>query len=164
MRSRRSARCGGTSARTPNFGTVELRICDAMPTLREVAAVGALAQCLVHRIDTQIDADVQVYIPREWTIRQNKWLAARYGLDAKLIVDDEGTRIAARDVILELTDELAPIAAELGCSDELADITPILKLGPSYVRQREVVERGGTLVDVVHTLVEELATDEPGLR
>ena len=37
----------------PNFGTVELRICDAMPTVREVAAVGALVQCLVHRLDTQ---------------------------------------------------------------------------------------------------------------
>jgi carboxylate-amine ligase len=146
----------------PNFGTVELRICDAMPTLREVAAVGALVQCLVHLIDTQIDADLQVYIPREWTIRQNKWLAARYGLDAKLIVDDEGTRVTARDVILELIDQLAPIGEELGCSTELADVAHILKLGPSYLRQREVVERGGTLVDVVHALVEELATDEPG--
>jgi carboxylate-amine ligase len=148
----------------PNFGTVEIRICDAMPTLREVAAVGALVQCLVHRIDTQIDDDVQVYIPREWTIRQNKWLAARYGLDAKLIVDDEGTRVTARDVILELTDGLAPIAAELGCSDELADVAHILKLGPSYLRQREVMAQSGTLVDVVHSLVDELATDEPGRR
>jgi glutamate---cysteine ligase / carboxylate-amine ligase len=146
----------------PNFGTVELRICDAMPTLREVVAVGALAQCLVHRIDAQIDADIQVYIPREWTIRQNKWLAARYGLDAKLIVDDEGTRVTARDVIADLIEELDPTAGELGCSDELADVARILEVGPSYLRQREVVERGGTLVDVVHSLVEELATDEPG--
>lgn len=148
----------------PNFGTVELRICDAMPTLREIAAVGALVQCLVHRLDIQIDADVQVYIPREWTIRQNKWLAARYGLEAKLIVDDEGTRVTARDVIVDLIDQLAPIAVELGCSDELADVARILKLGPSYVRQREVVEQGGSLVDVVHALVEELATDEAGVR
>ena len=77
----------------PNFGTVELRICDAMPTVREVAAVGALVQCLVHRLDTRLDAGESLYIPREWTIQQNKWLAARYGLDAKLIVDDEGTRV-----------------------------------------------------------------------
>jgi glutamate---cysteine ligase / carboxylate-amine ligase len=146
----------------PNFGTVEVRICDAMPTLREVVAVGALVQCLVHRIDAQIDADVQVYIPREWTIRQNKWLAARHGLDAKLIVDDEGTRVTAREVIRDLVDELAPVARELDCGDELADVGRVLDLGPSYVRQRAVVERGGDLVDVVHHLVAELATDEPG--
>ncbi len=146
----------------PNFGTVELRICDAMPTLREVAAVGALAQCLVHRIDTHIDADLQVYIPREWTIRQNKWLAARYGLDAKLIVDDEGTRATARDVIAGLIEELIPFAAELGCKAELADVAHILERGPSYERQRSVVRRGGTLVDVVHALSQEFATDEAG--
>ncbi|MGZ4688853.1 MAG: glutamate--cysteine ligase [Acidimicrobiia bacterium] len=148
----------------PNFGTVELRICDAMPTLREVAAVGALVQCLVHRIDMRIDAGEPVYIPREWTIRQNKWLAARYGLDAKLIVDDEGTRSTARDAILELIEELAPVAVELGCRDELADVAHILDLGPSTTRQRRVVDRGGSLVDVVHALVEELETDVPGPR
>jgi carboxylate-amine ligase len=148
----------------PNFGTVEMRICDAMPTLREVAAVGALVQCLVHRIDGQIDAGEPVYIPREWTIRQNKWLAARHGLDAKLIVDDEGTRLAAHDVIRELVDELAPVARELDCTAELADVNHVLDRGPSYVRQREVVERGGDLVDVVRHLVAELATDEPGAR
>jgi carboxylate-amine ligase len=59
---------------------------------------------------------------------------------------------------------LAPIAAELGCSDELADVAHILKLGPSYLRQREVMAQSGTLVDVVHSLVDELATDEPGRR
>jgi carboxylate-amine ligase len=148
----------------PNFGTVEMRICDAMPTLREVAAVGALVQCLVHRIDAQIDAGVPVYIPREWTIRQNKWLAARHGLDAKLIVDDEGTRVIAHDVIRDLVGDLAPVANELDCATELADVHHVLDRGPSYVRQRQVVECGGDLVDVVRTLVAELATDEPGAR
>src|SRR4029078_355521 len=66
----------------PNFGTVELRICDAMPTLLEVAAVCALVHCLVQRLEERLDAGELLYIPREWTIRQNKWLAARHGLDA----------------------------------------------------------------------------------
>jgi glutamate---cysteine ligase / carboxylate-amine ligase len=148
----------------PNFGTVELRICDAMPTLREVAAVGALVQCLVHRLDTQIDADLQVYIPREWTIRQNKWLAARHGLDAKLIVDDEGTRVTARDVIVELVERLTPTAAELGCPDQLADVLHILEIGPSSTRQRALRSRGASLRDVVLALVNELETDVPGTR
>jgi carboxylate-amine ligase len=148
----------------PNFGTVELRICDAMPTLKEIAAVGALVQSLVHRIDAQIDRGEPVYIAREWTIRQNKWLAARHGLDAKLIVDDEGTRPTARDAVADLVAELVPIAKELGSAAELADVPSILELGPSYVRQRAVRQRGGDLRDVVRALVAELATDEPGAR
>lgn len=148
----------------PNFGTVELRICDAMPTLREVAAVGALVQCLVHRLDTRLDAGELLYIPREWTIRQNKWLAARHGLDAKLIVDDEGARMTARDAVVDLIEMLKPTAVELGCSEELADVSSILRLGPSTDRQRAVVAGGGRLLDVVHTLIDELATDVPGAR
>jgi carboxylate-amine ligase len=148
----------------PNFGTVELRICDAMPTLKEIAAVGALVQSLVQGIDAQIDRGEPVYIAREWTIRQNKWLAARHGLDAKLIVDDEGTRATARDAVADLATELMPIAKELGSAAELADVASILELGPSYVRQRAVREAGGDLHDVVRALVTELATDEPGAR
>jgi carboxylate-amine ligase len=146
----------------PNFGTVELRICDGMPTLREIAAVGALVQSLVHRLDLQLDAGQPPYIAREWTVRQNKWLAARHGLDAKLIVDDEGARMTARDAVAELIEELAPVAAELGCAGELVDVKAILELGPSYARQRAIVARGGSLQDVVRALVEELATDQPG--
>jgi carboxylate-amine ligase len=148
----------------PNFGTVELRICDGMPTLREVAAVGALVQSLVHRIDLQLDANDPPYIAREWTVRQNKWLAARHGLDAKLIVDDEGSRMTARDAVEELLADLAPFAAELGCGAELADVKTILDLGPSYARQRAVVAAGGSLQDVVRSLVDELVTDTPGAR
>lgn len=148
----------------PNFGTVELRICDGMPTLREIAAVGALAQCLVHRLDTMLDDGVQPYIAREWTVRENKWLAARHGLDAKLIVDDEGTRMTARDAVHELVRTLMPVAEELGCANELADVEMILQLGPSYARQRAVVAGGGSLQDVVRMLVDELRTDVPGVR
>jgi len=148
----------------PNFGTVELRICDGIPTLREIVAVGALVQCLVHRLDTMLDDGIRPYIAREWTVRENKWLAARHGLDAKLIVDDEGARMTARDAVHELVRVLMPVAEELGSANELADVEMILQLGPSYVRQRAVVARGGSLQDVVRMLVDELRTDVPGVR
>lgn len=146
----------------PNFGTVELRVCDAMPTLREIAAVGALVQCLVHRTESQIDAGRPPRMPREWTVRQNKWLACRHGLDAKLIVDDDGTRLSARDSIADLIEILEPHARTLGCVDELRDVATILAVGPSYARQRAAVQRGATLRDVVLAAARELETDEPG--
>ena len=146
----------------PDFGTVELRMCDGIPTLHEVAALAALAQCLVTRMDEQLDAGETLPVPREWVARENKWRAARYGIDAQLVVDESGRLEPLRDAVVRLVDELAPTAAALGCSDELQDVLGILEVGPSYVRQRRIVEAGGTLRDVVASLRRELATDRPG--
>jgi carboxylate-amine ligase len=146
----------------PNFGTVELRICDAMPTLAEVSALAALVQCLVHRVDEQIDAGTPPPPPREWTVRHNKWLACRHGLDAKLIVDDEGARLSARDAVADLLDELAPHARTLGCVAELDDVATILAVGPSYVRQRALAAAGASLTDVVLAAARELESGRPG--
>ena len=146
----------------PDFGTVELRICDGIPTLREVAAVAALAQCLVHRLDTRIDAGDPLYVPRDWTVRQNKWRAARHGLQASVIVDEAGHQRPLGDAVRDLVEELAPVAGALGCAGELRSVLDIVDLGPSYVRQRDLVAAGASLMDVVDSLVDELRTDRPG--
>ena len=148
----------------PDFGTVELRMCDGIPTLREVAALAALAQSLVHWLDTLHDRGYQLPVSREWVLRQNKWRAARHGLDASLIVDDRGDTRPMRELVAELLDELHPIAQRLDCADELKDVHQILDRGASYERQRRVLAAEGTLEAVVDSLVHELATDEPGAR
>jgi len=145
----------------PGFGTVELRICDGIPTLREVAVVAALSQCLVQRFDSLIDRGYTLPVPKAWVVRENKWRAARHGIDASIIVDDEGTTVPLRDALRELVEELTPIARRLGCAAEVQDTLAILERGPSYIRQREVVADGGTLVDVVDSLVAELRLDGP---
>jgi carboxylate-amine ligase len=145
----------------PDFGTVELRMSDGMASLGEVAAVAALAQCLVHELSTRLDREQPLPGARDWVVRENKWLAARYGLEASMIVDDHGTLRPVRDVIEEQLVALAPVAAELGCGAELDSVRRILEVGPGYARQRRIVAAGGTLVDVVDRLVEELATGEP---
>jgi len=148
----------------PQFGTVELRMCDGIPTLREVAALAALAQSLVEWLDTLIDRGYKLPIPREWILRQNKWRAARHGLDASVILDERGTQLPMRDAVGALLEELAPVAQRLGCAEELASIRGILDVGPSYIRQRRIIEGGGELTDVVDGLIAELATGEPGAR
>jgi carboxylate-amine ligase len=145
----------------PSFGTVELRMCDAMASLEEIAAVAALAQSLVHALDLQLEAGEPLAGARDWVLRENKWLAARYGLDAQIIVDDRGTLRPVRSVIDELVGQLGPIASELGCARELDDLATILEVGPGYVRQRRVVDRGGSLVDVVDHLIDELDAGRP---
>lgn len=145
----------------PDFGTVELRICDGIPRLGEVAGLAALAQSLVEWLDTRIDAGEALPVPREWVIRVNKWRAARYGVAAEIIGDDHGTRVPLERSIRELIDELAPVATKLGCLEELRSILDTLERGPSYLRQRRVVEAGGGPLDIVDSLVWELETDRP---
>jgi carboxylate-amine ligase len=145
----------------PEFGTVELRMCDGPSTLGEVAAVAALAQCLVRRIDDAIESGTPLATPPRWLLRENKWLAARFGLDAEIVVNENGTRRALREAVPALLDDLAGTAEHLGCRDELASVRDILEVGASYERQRRTVADGGTLYDVVRQLVAELESNAP---
>jgi glutamate---cysteine ligase / carboxylate-amine ligase len=144
----------------PDFGTVELRICDGTPRLAEVASVAALSQCLVHWLDARLDAGEVLELPMSWTVRENKWKAARYGIDAELIVDEAGTLRPLRDEVVALVETLAPVARQLGCADELHHTLTMLDVGPSYARQRAMVAGGASLMQVVDSLIDELRTDQ----
>jgi carboxylate-amine ligase len=146
----------------PGFGTVELRICDGLPTLQEVGAVAALAQCLVDQLNTQLDKGYGLPEPKSWLVRENKWRAARYGLAADLIVDEFGTTRPLRDAISELVEDLRPLAHRLGCAEELSDVLTIVDAGASYERQRAVAEEnGGDLKTVVDSLLAEMRAGKP---
>jgi YbdK family carboxylate-amine ligase len=148
----------------PNFGTVELRVCDGMPTLYEVGAATALFQCLVHDMDSRLDAGGDLPLPLEWVVRENKWRAARYGIEAEVIVDESGRTRLLRECVLELADSLAPVAERLECAEQLARVPLLVERGPSYARQREVIAAGGSLEDVVDMLVTELRSNRPAAR
>jgi glutamate---cysteine ligase / carboxylate-amine ligase len=145
----------------PDFGTVELRMCDAVPTLGEVTALAALGQCLVAHTLDRLDDGRCGSPPRQWTVRENRWLAARHGLDASLIVDDAGAQRPARELLVELVDELSPTAERLGCVEELRRSLAILTHGPGCERQRRLLARRNRPHDVVAGLVQELETDRP---
>jgi carboxylate-amine ligase len=144
----------------PDFGTVELRIADAVPTFREIGMVAAIAQCLVQLFDTQLDRGYQLPARATWVVRDNKWRATRYGLDAILITDDAGATTPLRDDIYELLRDLEPIAWRLGCAEELAVASEVLEFGASYERQRAAQHAfDGDLTSVVDALVTEFAED-----
>ncbi|NEK87292.1 glutamate--cysteine ligase [Blastococcus saxobsidens] len=146
----------------PDFGTVELRICDGLPTLDEIGAIAALAQCLVEQFDTQLDRGYTLPSPAEWVVRENKWRAARYGLDAEIVVDETGVVRPVREAISELVEELRPTAKRLECETELDDVLRILAVGASYQRQRAVaLAHDGELVPVVDSLLAELRDGLP---
>jgi len=142
-----------------DFGTIEIRICDGVPTLREIGMVAALSQCLVQQFSLQIERGYQLPSPPTWVVRDNKWRATRYGLDAIVITDDSGATAPMRDELYELVRELEPIADRLGCGSELGVVSEVLDQGASYERQRAVTADGGALTEVVDALVTEFAED-----
>jgi carboxylate-amine ligase len=145
----------------PNFGTVELRMCDAMPTMTETCALAALAQCAVARYDELLDRGYRLPSERDWVLRENKWRAARHGLDASMVVDSTGRTRPITNLIEEAVEELMPFARRLDCADELNGIHAILATGTSARRQRRVLDQHGDLRDVVRALRAEFATDTP---
>ncbi len=143
----------------PDFGTVEIRMFDGLPTLREIGMVAALSQCLVQLFDFQLDRGYTLPNPAAWVVRDNKWRATRYGLEAMVITDDTGATAPLRDELYELIQELEPVADRVGCPDELCVVSDVLDQGASYERQRAIIEGGGDLTDVVDALVTEFAED-----
>jgi carboxylate-amine ligase len=140
-----------------NLGTVEMRVCDGLSTLQDVGAVAALTQCLVDEFSTQLDAGRTIPTMPPWHVQENKWRAARYGLDAIIILDASGKEQLVTEHLAEVLNRLEPVAAKLGCSDELADVETILTRGAGYQRQRRVAEEnGGNLRAVVMDMVDQL--------
>lgn len=152
----------------PRWGTIEIRACDGLSTLPELAAVAALVQVLVEDLSRQIDEGRTLAEMPAWFHRENKWRAARYGLDARVIVDAEGTQRPVRDHVAQLLEDLAPVAVELGCVREFGSIGTILSDGASYERQLTIANAtGGDLAAVVQHLIREFrsgpqsSTEEP---
>ncbi|MBT1001022.1 glutamate--cysteine ligase [Paenarthrobacter sp. DKR-5] len=141
----------------PLLGTIEMRICDGLSTLEEVGAVAALTQCLVTDFSDTLDDGGSIPTMPPWHVQENKWRAARYGLDAIVILDAAGREELVTDNILELLNKLEPVAKRLGCPDELADVEKIIRRGAGYQRQRAVADANeGSLHAVVASLVDEL--------
>jgi glutamate---cysteine ligase / carboxylate-amine ligase len=141
----------------PNLGTIEMRICDGLATLEEVGAVAALTQCLVHEFSTILDNGGTIPTMPPWHVQENKWRAARYGLDAIIILDADGNEQLVTDHLRETLTRLAPVADKLGCAAELADVEKIIDRGAGYQRQRRVAaEHGGDLRAVVLDLVKQM--------
>ncbi|GAA1965058.1 glutamate--cysteine ligase [Microbacterium deminutum] len=148
----------------PRWGTVEVRACDGMSTLPELAAVAALVQALVESFSRDLDEGRELMILPPWFVRENKWRAARYGLDARIIVDREGTQAPVRDHLRETLERVADIAIELKCARELRAIETTLTEGASYERQLMVADAAnGDLREVVRHLIREFRAG-PTLR
>ncbi|WP_327110594.1 glutamate--cysteine ligase [Nocardia sp. NBC_01730] len=141
----------------PKWGTIEVRVCDGISTRAELAAMASLIHCLVVDLDRRVENGETLPVLPPWHAQENKWRAARYGLDAIIITDADSNERLVTDDLDDLLNRLEPTANRLGCANELALVAEIPKRGASYQRQRRVAAaHQGDLVAVVDALVEEL--------
>ncbi len=138
----------------PKLGTVELRVCDAQTRVADVAAIAALAQALVATFAEQ------PAVPQPRTlIAENKWRAARYGLDAKLVDLERDSERSARDAVRALVELASPAAKRLGCADELGLVELLLARGGGAYEQRQVEAGSGSLLAVAQWIAEETVAE-----
>jgi glutamate---cysteine ligase / carboxylate-amine ligase len=134
----------------PRFGTLEVRIMDAQTRVEDTAAIAALVQCLV-----RLEASREPGPPdAPEVLDENRFLAARDGMEARLVRQSAWGRRPVRDRLAELLDVCAPIARELGCEAELAGVAR-LAAAPGAARQRELAGRAGSLEGLVAGLAAE---------
>jgi carboxylate-amine ligase len=136
-----------------NFGTVEVRICDMPPSLEDVLGLTALIQCLVYDLSEEIDRGTYQFDCHPFLIRQNKWRACRYGMDANLVDPATLTAIEARRLVNNLVDRLRPRAQELGCAQYLEIVRDIAARPTGSVRQLKVFEETNNLAEVVRRML-----------
>jgi carboxylate-amine ligase len=103
----------------PRLGTVEIRIMDAQTRIEDVAAIAALVQSLV-RVELNTPLASPWHTEASEIIQENRFLAARDGMDALLITPESGGRVPAVDVLDSVLEACAPHSELLNCSSELA--------------------------------------------
>ncbi len=97
------------------FGTVEVRVCDMPGNLEDSLAIVALVQCLVVALSDDIDEGTYQHDCHPMMVRQNKWRATRFGLDAELVDAFTYEIRSARKVVRDLVKRLMPTAKKLNC-------------------------------------------------
>ncbi len=137
-----------------NFGTVEVRICDVPGSLDDTLALVALVQCLVKALSDEIDAGTYQHDCHPMMIRQNKWRAARFGLEADLVDSNTFEIVSARDSLKRLVNKLRASSQQLDCEKYLERIITIAENPGWALKQLEILKNTEDPTEVVRQLTE----------
>ena len=140
----------------PKWGTIEVRICDAVTRVEDAVAIAAYCQALVKAISDRYDAGEEIPSYHRILTSENKWLAARYGLEAPVMDLATGRRIRVpiAKLVRRTLRDLEPHARELGSERELEGIAALLGRGNSADRQLRVYNANRDIVEVVRAIAD----------
>jgi glutamate---cysteine ligase / carboxylate-amine ligase len=139
----------------PFFDTLEFRICDIPMRADETIALAALIQATVAKLYKLYEANQGFRLYRRALIMENKWRAARYGINGKMIDFGKQTQVPVRDLILEYLKFVDDVVDELGSREEIEYVHKIMEMGTGADRQIRVFEETGDLKKVVDYIIEE---------
>ena len=139
----------------PTYGTLEFRMFDTATRVEEAVAIAALTQAIVVKLHRLYTHNQSWRIYRRALIEENKWRAARYGIEGKLIDFGREAEVPVRELMLELMDLLDDVLDDLGSRSAVEYIHTILNEGTSAERQLRVYQQTGDLKEVVKHLVME---------
>ncbi len=139
----------------PTYGTLEFRMFDTATKVEEAVAIAALTQAIVVKLHRLYTRNQSWRIYRRALIEENKWRAARYGIEGKLIDFGREAEVPVRELMLELMELIDDVVDELGSRSAVEYIHTILNEGTSAERQLRVYRQSGDLKDVVRHLVME---------
>jgi carboxylate-amine ligase len=136
----------------PRFGTVEVRICDAQTRATETAAIAALIQCIA-RLEVEEGYVDDLLVGSPEVLGENRFLAARDGMEAELIDPRQARRLPIRGQVVELLEACLPHAMDLGCANELGRVRELSERTGAD-RQLDLARGSGRLRGLVEELAE----------
>jgi carboxylate-amine ligase len=138
----------------PKWGTIEVRICDAVSRLSDTVALTAYCQALVKLYSELYEAGKEIPTFHRILTTENKWLAARYGLEAPVmdLATGRRNRVPVAQIVRRRLKELEPHARELGSERELEGIRDILGRGNGSDQQLRVFNANRDIVEVVEEI------------
>ena len=139
----------------PTFGTLEFRICDVPTSPHASIAIAAVAQAIIVKLYRLRLRNLGFRRYHRALIEENKWRAARWGIDGKLIDFGQRREVPMRELGLELLEFIDDVLDDLGSRREVEYIRKILADGTSAERQLQVFRETGDLRTVVRSFVEE---------
>jgi len=139
----------------PFFNTIEFRICDVPMLVDETIALAAVMQALIAKLYKLMKQNLNFRIYRKALISENKWRAARYGLDGKLIDFGKQEEVDTRALVHELLEFIDDVVDDLGSRKEIEYVYKILENGTGADRQLRVYEETGDLKKVVDYIVQQ---------
>jgi glutamate---cysteine ligase / carboxylate-amine ligase len=139
----------------PTYGTLEFRMFDVTTRVEEAVAIAALTQAIVVKLHRLYTGNVSWRLYRRALIEENKWRAARYGVEGKLIDFGKEEEVPVRLLMMELLELVDDVVDELGSRSAVNYVKTILDEGTSADRQLRVFEQTGDMKEVVRHLVRE---------
>jgi carboxylate-amine ligase len=137
----------------PNLGTVEIRCCDSQTRVEHSVALTALIQAMVKELAEHFDAGQQLSDYPWQMLDENKWLAARHGLDGEIVDLPSNDRVMTKTLTRRLLERLTPYAQDLGSAGALDGIRDLLDRGNGASRQIVVYEANHDLNEVMAEII-----------